>query len=406
MAKNTKKLLTTLLLIFVLLILAFIPGRDYIANKTFKEALAFNKAISIVNMNINTTYKGAEIKPQYIDIIPLNGKPRSLHKRYALKAYKNKITEIVSAHWVKVDFEGTDKNGAPKYFYHISPVRFAVVVLDVSHQIVGSTVVSVLPNKPVLDKTVDVVMRHINGKTPKNGIMMDGGGGYSILEQYKDDIRGDTKIAYLHSTYKERTSMIFQPNSIVYIQSKARFDTGEPLTSEWQDNGAVATPALNYAGTGFGTGYITNGANMMVIGDVRYAYERYKYVVNGYVYYWEHIFPECVRGSALQNPGTPNKNTISGLSTYIGAVPGAYTDFPLLGEPQYYFTPAVVISFGVNYGESGGTIGMNISLSAQRHYAQKVLVHAVVTGNNAGKKLYGFDANTKWGETFFAWSNR
>jgi hypothetical protein len=394
------------IIIAIISVLAIAPIRKNTTMFTFKTALAHNKAMSAVNLNIYPMYQGTKIEPEYVDIIPLDKNSRSLGKKYSLQTYSNSITKIVPARWVKVDFEGFDKNGTPKYFYHMSPVRFAVVVIDTQRQIAGSAVVSVIPNKPMINKAIRIEMCRIRmDKSDSNHITMDGGGGYSILEQYKNDIQGNTKIAYLHSVYNERTNMIFQPNSIVYIQSKARFDTTEPLTTQWQDNGAVATPALNYAGTGFNTGYIENGTSMMAVGDVRYVYERYKYVVNGYVYYWEHVYPERMYGSTLESLGSPNLSTMSGKSTSVGSQPGASNQFPLSGEPQYYFTPAVVISFGASYGESGGTVGISIALSVQRHYAQKVLVNVIITGSNGGKTLYGFDANTNWGETYFIWVN-
>ena len=226
MMENYKKVIFTLLLIGALLIAAFIPGKMYFTHKTFKEALAFNKAKSNVTLKIMPVFKGKTAKADKMFILGLDNSYKAKEK-FAVQSFKSSISKTVLAKWLDVKFEGFDKKGNPQYDYKFSVKRYEVTVIDTKDSLIGTTIVSFIPDKPVLEAPVKVNMKKTNfNKEKSTAHLLSDGGGYTEIEEYKDDIYNFTKIASLHSANQERSQMVFPRGSIVYIQSKSRGDAG------------------------------------------------------------------------------------------------------------------------------------------------------------------------------------
>ncbi len=406
MAKNTKKLLTTLLLIFVLLILAFIPGRDYIANKTFKEALAFNKAISTVSFKLIPEYNGKLITScDKIVITDLNLQPKKGEK-IPLIRYKPCITRVIRAKWVDMKLKGFDKNGIPEYDYVFLVRNYMITVIDVKDSLMGTSIVSVIPNKAKLVMPVKVNMYKVKFKKDKETLsskMMYGeGGGYTEIEETEEKY-GWTDIVNLRSVYGEKSQIVFPRGSVVYIQSKSRGDSKEPITTRWSDAGPDGVQVA-VART---SGYEQNGTSSVIKAYIHFMYVRKRIVAEtnfGVVSaYEEDVYPISLNGLKNVNAYLPSPSLVQGAMDVIGSSPGASSNFPLYGTSGYYFVPAVSLNFGVNYGENGGSVGISLTLSAEAHYRQNVHIYAEVISSNNGKSLWAFDNNTNWKEVYFKW---
>ncbi len=405
--KNTKKLWTTIIIISALLILTFIPTRNYFANREFQQALAFNEAISSLQIHIISETGGKQITPEFLIIRNLNNVKKGFSS--PVMPYKSSLTEKVRASWIDTKFTGFDKTGKPKYTYTFVPVSFQIVVISPRQNLIGSQIISIIPNKPFIHKTITIKMQKTQFKRIGNSTQpMEWGGGSSVIEDVQHFIE-ETRLGYIYSTEGEGTQTIFKNGAIAYIQSVYRTASNVPIYGAWGDNGAVATPVLG----NFQTGMLQNGSSAQLKSQVRYCYEREKTVVytsyGTFVNYRETIYPEnilsarSVFGGYIPNP----PSYISGNRLYVGSVAGAKHDFYLDGVNEYYNTPGVVFTIGINYGPSGGTVGVSVAINVQKHFTQGIIYEFSVLKTNYQKSLLGFDNGTNWGQIYPRWvSNR
>ena len=180
----------------------------------------------------------------------------------------------------------------------------------------------------------------------------------------------------------------------------------EPLTTNWSDAGPTATQVT--ASTT--SGYESDGSSSIIKMYVRYAYMRKKIVAytnsGTFVSYEETVYPLNSGGNGVENyhANLYEPPAISGNKKIVGSGTGAQLNFDLQGTGGYYFTPAVTLSFSVNYGAGGGTDNIGLSLSAEEHYRQSPYVNAYIYGSNGtNNNLWGFDNGTNWKEVYFKW---
>jgi len=403
-----KKIVIVAVLTAIILFVAFVPGRIYFAHKSFSEALALNKAKANFTLAITPMFNGKPAQADRMFIINLDN-PLKPSEKFKVTSFKKTVSMAIPARWIDVKFEGFDKHGTPIYRYKFLVKKYEVTLINTKDSLIGTKIVSIIPGKPFLTIPVKVNMEKTKFKKVKSVIHpLSDGGGYTEVEEYKDNIYNFTKIASLHSAPRERSQMIFPRGSIVYIQSKSRGDSVEPLTTSWSDAGPTATQVTSYTTSG----YEQDGSSSIIKMYVRYAYMRKKIIAytnfGTFVSYEEDVYPLDSGGNGVENYHTSldEPGQISGNKRLIGSGTGAQNNFDLYGTGGYYFTPAVNLSFGVNYGQNGGGVGISLSLSAEEHYRQSPYVNAYIYGSNGtNNNLWGFDNGTNWKEVYFKWIN-
>jgi len=402
------KYLTVFVLTLMLLIGIITPIRRYASNLTFDTALAMNKAYSTVNIHITALSPDGKqsITPECLIVRDLDSRITKGQKTRVL-SFSSNVTKIIPAKWISMKFGGFDQKGKPIYRYIFIPRHFEVVVLSPDKGLIGSRIVSIIPNRAFMPVNVKITM-HKGAFKKESGIHpMESGGGYTTIVDYKTS-NAETKIAYVYSVPGEETWLEFQRGSIAYIQSKFRTSPNdEPPTGEWYDNGAVATPSI----AEFGTGYKRDGQKATIISNVTYVYEREKTVVytnaGTFITYRETVYPtQILDAYSDTNAYVPNPpDTISGNKYAIGTSPGAYRTFPLGGVSVCYIPKAATVSFGVSYGDGGAIVGVSVTLMLQKRYSQNAAIKCKILSYQSNKTLYGFDGETNWGTVYFKWVN-
>ncbi len=405
--KTFLKYFAVFVLVLVLLIGIITPIRRYASNLTFDTALAMNKAYSTVNIHITALSPDGKqsITPECLIVRDLDGKIAKGQKT-GISSFSPDVKKIVPAKWVSMEFGGFDQKGRPIYHYIFIPRHFEIVVMSPDKGLIGSRIVSVIPDKAFMPINVKIIMHKGKFKKESGIHPMEYGGGYTTIVDYKT-FKRRTKIAFVYSVPGEETWIEFKRDSIVYIQSKFRTSPNDtPPTGEWYDGGAVATPSI----ADFGTGYKRDGQKAAVMSNVTYVYEREKTVAytnaGTFVTYRETVYPTHVLDAYNDiNAYVPNPpSTITGARYAVGTSPGAHRTFPLGGVSVYY-TPAVTLNFGVSYGDGGGTVGVSVTLMLQRRYSQNVEINCNILSYQSNKILYGFDDGTNWGSVYFKWGN-
>ena len=405
--KTFLKYFAVFVLVLALLIGIISPIRRYASNLTFDTALAMNKAYSTVNIHITALSPDGKqsITPECLIVRDLDGKIAKGQKT-GISSFSPDVKKIVPAKWVSMEFGGFDQKGRPIYHYIFIPRHFEIVVMSPDKGLIGSRIVSVIPDKAFMPINVKIIMHKGKFKKESGIHPMEYGGGYTTIVDYKT-FKRRTKIAFVYSVPGEETWIEFKRDSIVYIQSKFRTSPNDtPPTGEWYDGGAVATPSI----ADFGTGYKRDGQKAAVMSNVTYVYEREKTVAytnaGTFVTYRETVYPTHVLDAYNDiNAYVPNPpSTITGARYAVGTSPGAHRTFPLGGVSVYY-TPAVTLNFGVSYGDGGGTVGVSVTLMLQRRYSQNVEINCNILSYQSNKILYGFDDGTNWGSVYFKWGN-
>jgi len=403
-AKNIIKLAVVIILIAAILLVVLIPIRTHFEHKSFKEALAFNKAKATISLKITPVFNGKPAQADKMLIINLNN-PLKPSEKFNLMPFKKTLTLAIPAKWLDVKFEGFDKHGSPMYKYKFLVRKYEVTLINTKGSLIGTKIISIIPDESLLTIPVEIEMRKTKFKETKSAVHIFNRG-YTEIEEYKDNIYGFTKIASLHSAPKERSQMVLPKGSIVYIQSKSRGDSVEPLTTNWGDAGPAATQATSYTTSG----YEQNGSSSIIKMYVRYAYVRKKIIAPAnsgtFVIYEEIVFPLDSGGNGVENFHTSlsEPSQMSGNKRLVGSGIGVQNNFVLKGTSSYYFTPAATLSFDVNYGQNGGSAKISLSLAAEAHYRQSPYVSVHIYGDNGiNNDLWGFDDGTNWGVVYFRW---
>ncbi len=398
-----------LVLTIAILLVTLVPIKAHFARKSFKEALAFNRAKATISLKITPVFDGKPARADEMLVVNLDNPLKHSEK---LLSFKKTLTLEIPAKWLDVKFEGFDEHGLPIYKYKFLVRKYEVTLISVKDSLIGTKIVSIIPNKSLVTVPVEVEMRKTKFKKTKSAVRMLGKG-YAEVEEYKNDIYGFTTIATLHSAPKERSQLVFPRGSVVYIQSKYRVDSVEPLTSSWSDAGPAATQITSYTTSG----YEQDGSSSVIKMYAHYAYVRKKIVVSSnsgtVATYEEVVFPLDSGGNGVENFRTslnePSK--INGNKRLIGSGTGAQNDLDLQGasgyhftHAGYYFTHAATLSFGANYGPSDKIVNISLSLAAEAHYSQSPYVNIYIYGNNGvNNDLWAFDDGTNWGIVYFKW---
>ncbi len=404
--KSFLKYFAVFVIVLVLLIGIISPIRRYASNLTFNTALAMNKAYSTVNIHITALSPDGKqsITPECLIVRDLDGKIAKGQKT-RISSFSPNVKKIVAAKWVSMEFGGFDQKGKPIYHYIFIPRHFEIVIMSPDKGLIGSRIVSVIPDKAFMPINVKIIMHKGKFKKESGIHPMESSGGSTTIVDYKT-FNQRTKIAFVYSVQGEETWIEFKRNSIAYIQSKFRTSPNDsPPTGEWYDGGAVATPSI----ADFRTGYKRDGQKAAIISNVTYVYEREKTVAytnaGTFVTYRETVYPSRILDAYSDiNAYVPSPpDTITGTKYAVGTSPGAQRAFPLGGVSVYY-TPAATLNFGVSYGDGGGTVGISITLMLQRRYSQNVEIKCKILSYQSNKILYGFDGGTNWGSVYFKWA--
>ncbi len=397
-------IVVVLVLTIAILLVTLVPIRTHFARKSFKEALAFNRAKATISLKITPVFDGKPARADEMIIINLDN-PLKPSEKFNLSPFKKTLTLTIPAKWLDVKFEGFDKHGLPIYRYKFLVRKYEVTLINVKDSLIGTKIVSIIPNKSLLTIPVEVEMRKTKFKKTKSATRPFSRG-YTEVEEYKNDIYGFTKIATLHSAPKERSQLVFPRGSIVYIQSKSRADSVEPLTTNWSDAGPAATQITSYTTSE----YEQDGSSSIIKMYAHYAYVRKKIVASSssgtVITYEELVFPLDSGGNGVQNYHTSlsEPSQMSGNKRLIGSGTGAQVNSDLKGVSGYYFTPAATLSFGANYGQNGESANISLSLAAEAHYSQSPYVSIYIYGDNGkNNDLWAFDKGTNWGVIYFKW---
>ena len=397
-------IVVVLVLTTTILLVTLVPIKAHFARKSFKEALAFNKAKATISLKITPVFDGKPARADEMLVINLDNPLKSFEK-FNLSPFKKTLTFEIPAKWLDVKFEGFDKHGLPIYKYKFLVRKYEVTLINTKDSLIGTKIVSIIPNKSLVTIPVEVEMRKTKFKKAKCAVRMLRSG-YIEIEEYKNDIYGFTRIANLHSAPKERSQLVFPRGSVVYIQSKSRADSVEPLATNWSDAGPTATQITSYTTSG----YEQDGSSSVIKMYAHYAYVRKKIVASSnsgtVATYEEVVFPLDSGGNGVANYHTslnePSK--ISGNKRLIGSGTGAQNNLDLQGVSGYYFTPAATLSFGANYGQNGGSANISLNLAAEAHYSQSPYVNIYIYGDNGvNNDLWAFDNGTNWGIVYFKW---
>lgn len=397
------KYATTFVLVLVLIIGTIGPIRRYIESLTFDAALAMNKAASTVNIQITALSPDGKRKiiPQYLTIADLDAKVAKGEIRTVMPFYSS-VKKAVPATWISMQFKGFDRKGKPIYDYILIPEHFEVVVFSPDKGLVGSKIVSVIPDKPFITKSIRITMQKCAFKKQIGMHPFKSGKGYAVIDDYKT-LSGKTRLAYVYSVPGEVTWLEFKRGSIAYIQSKYRVFSDRAPSGNWVDDGAVATPSE----TEFGIGYARNGNKFAIVSTIKYAYKREKTVIytstGTLTNYREVVYPVKLLDAyedwtVSYIPDPPEK--VTGESCTIGSLPGNGGAFPLKGM-SVYKTPASTLNFTVSYG--GESKKVSVPMLWQEHYAQDTAIHCKVLSKQQNRTLTAYDEGTNWGVVYFKW---
>lgn len=344
------------------------------------------------------------VTPEYIIVRNLNSRITKGQETDVLPFYPI-IERIIPATWVSMEFERFDRKGKQIYGHNFIPERFEIVILSPDEGLVGSKIVSVIPDKLFITKNVRITMQKSAFKKQIGPHFLEKEIGYATIEDYKT-FNSKTKIAFVYSAPGEESHFEFEKGSIAYIQSKFRISPSEAHFRSWLDDGAVATPseeelkALN----------ARNGEKCAIIATVKYAYKREKTVIytntGTFTNYREAVYPLQILDATKDNihyPIPPMPETITGNKLFVGHDARDSMPFYLKGTPTYY-TPAATLNFSVSYGDKGKLSKVFVILQLQRRYAQRVAIHAKVLKTNPNKMLTAFDGGTNWGIIYFKWT--
>ena len=406
--KTFLKYFAVFVLVLALLIGIISPIRRYASNLTFDTALAMNKAYSTVNIYITALSPDGKqsITPECLIVRDLDGKIAKGQKT-GISSFSPDVKKIVPAKWVSMEFGGFDQKGRPIYHYIFIPRHFEIVVMSPDKGLIGSRIVSVIPNKAFMPINVKIIMHKAKFKKESGIHPMEYGGGSTTIVDYKTFNR-KTKIAFVYSVPGEETWIEFKRDSTAYIQSKFRTSPNDtPPTGEWYDGGAVATPS----DTNCTPGDVRNGDKCLILGKVAYVYEREKTVAytnaGTFVTYRETVYPSHILDIYDDHSGAyipPQPSAIKGNKKQVGHRPGEKKMFPLGGVSVYYI-PAVTLNFGVSYGDGGGTVGVSVTLMLQRRYSQNAVIWSKVLTTRLYETVYAYDNGTNWGSIYFKWGN-
>ncbi len=405
MKKVDKTILAKFIVALVIVIGMIWPIRRCIESLTFDAALTANQAHSAVSIHITALSPDGKyaVIPEYMIIRNLDGRIAKGQKTGVLPFYPI-VAKTIPSTWVSMEFDRFGRGGTQIYSHNFIPERFEIVVLSPDEGLVGSRIVSVIPDKPFVVKSVRITM-HKSTFKKQIGTHFRKETGYTTVEEYKT-FNAKTNIGFVYSAPGEESHFVFEKGSIAYIQSKFRMSTDEAHFGRWLDDGAVATPseeelkALN----------ARNGEKCAIIATVRYAYKREKTVIytstGTFTNYREAVYPlqilDATKDSTYYHI-PPMPETITGNKLFVGHCSGDMTIILLGGVPVYY-TPAATLNFSASYGGKGTPSKVSVTLMLQKRYAQRVAIRTKVIKSNPKKILTAFDGKTNWGVIYFKWT--
>ena len=409
MIKVDKTILAKFIVSLVIVIGMIWPIRRCIESLTFDAALTANQAHSAVSIHITALSPDGKyaVIPEYMIIRNLDGSIAKGQKTGVLPFYPI-VAKTISATWVSMEFDRFGRGGTQIYSHNFIPERFEIVVLSPDEGLVGSKIVSVIPDKPFVVKSVRIPMHKSAFKKQIGTHFLKKETGYTTVEEYKT-FNAKTNIGFVYSAQGEESHLEFKKGSIAYIQSKFRIfpDEAHFGSGRWLDDGAVATPSKEELKA------LTarNGEKCAIVATVRYAYKMEKTVIytstGTFTNYTEAVYPLQILDATKD--GThyhipPMPETITGNKLFVGHCSGDMTIIPLQGASIYY-TPAATLNFSIPYGGKGKPSKVSVTLMLQRRYAQRVAIRTQVIKSNPKKILTAFDGKTNWGVIYFRWTD-
>ncbi len=407
MKKVDKTILAKFIVSLVIVIGMIWPIRRCIESLTFDAALTANQAHSAVSIHITALSPDGKyaVIPEYMIIRNLDGRIAKGQKTGVLPFYPI-VAKTIPATWVSMEFDRFGRGGTQIYSHNFIPERFEIVVLSPDEGLVGSKIVSVIPDKPFVVKSVRITMHKSAFKKQIGTHFLKKETGYTTVEEYKT-FNAKTNIGFVYSAPGGESHFVFEKGSIAYIQSKFRISPDETHFGRWLDDGAVATPskeelkALN----------ARNGEKCAIIATVRYAYKREKTVIytstGTFTNYREAVYPLQILDATKDSTHyhiPPMPETITGNKLFVGHLSGEMTIILLGGVPVYY-TPAATLNFSASYGGKGIPSKVSVTLMLQKRYAQRVAIRTKVIKSNPKEILTAFDGKTNWGVIYFKWTS-
>ena len=407
MKKVDKTILAKFIVSLVIVIGMIWPIRRCIESLTFDAALTANQAHSAVSIHITALSPDGKyaVIPEYMIIRNLDGSIAKGQKTGVLPFYPI-VAKTIPATWVSMEFDRFGRGGTQIYSHNFIPERFEIVVLSPDEGLVGSKIVSVIPDKPFVVKSVRITMHKSAFKKQIGTHFLKKETGYTTVEEYKT-FNAKTNIGFVYSAPGGESHFVFEKGSIAYIQSKFRISPDETHFGRWLDDGAVATPskeelkALN----------ARNGEKCAIIATVRYAYKREKTVIytstGTFTNYREAVYPLQILDATKDSTHyhiPPMPETITGNKLFVGHLSGEMTIILLGGVPVYY-TPAATLNFSASYGGKGIPSKVSVTLMLQKRYAQRVAIRTKVIKSNPKEILTAFDGKTNWGVIYFKWTS-
>ncbi len=392
MRKADSDKVVAILIVALLLTAVFIYGGKQFANSVFKTECTFNKAFSLVYIRIDATYNGKNVRPQYLLVEDAN-RQAAKGRRFYFRRFGSSFFRVVRARFLRIRVSDMYKDEVPESKYGFIPNRYEITVISPKESLIGTKVVSIIPNKPFLTKTVHVKMEKVRADVTKYPLVNPAlfAGNRSVVEECEGPKYVLTKIANIHSVKGEMTQAIFNMGCVAYVQSVFRAGRNALPEGGWKD----AEPVAAYGGTNFATGYCKNGQSRTVFGGVGYVYTKEKIVMETlraqYVYYKETVIPDKIMGSTSKNSLFSPPKEISGNKLCFTPLAGDSHDFVMKGIDEYYFIPAAKIDFGN---------GIKVSVSSERRYGQDFVIRVMTLRDDRGDLICGFDNGTNWGELY------
>ncbi len=375
-------------------ILGIIPAKSY-------KCFVFpNAGVSVAAVDIVPEFNGFPVKCDKM-IITNASAPVKKDQSVKISGFKSGFVSFMRAKRINIFPESTFESGCHTYLASYEARNFIVTAIDTKDSLIGTAAFSILPDKPVVVKTVKVCMRKTKFSKGNYGILNVFGISGAEIEESKTAY-GFVNLAEIRSA-KNESSRIYVPlGATFYVCAESRPGASRRIPAKWERSGFCAVQALNFSSA---TGYVKNGECGNLRGYVEYSYVREKIIIRKpfgtYVAYSETVVPVSLEGCVSGEGSCEPPPSVSGKTVLIGDGDGNYTSVELKGKPGIYlYTPKpLVINADFDGGNNAETL--NIPVCAEKHYAQHVSLEITGISPETDGTIKCFDGNTNWGDAYF-----